>query len=367
MKKVLIWGMTSNWGGIESVLYNYVMNSDKNKIKYDFITTFETIPREDELIRFGCQIIHLPARKTYYMAYKKSLKNFMKRHATEYDAVWLNDCMFGNIDILKYAKKYGIERRIVHAHNANSLGGGRSRYIRHKLNTAVLPLYVTDFWACSQLAGEWTYNNRILSKSNYKVIRNAINCERYKFDKECRDVVRKRLGIADHTFVVGHIGRFDYQKNHPYLLKVFSNILRKNTDSCLVLVGTGTDWKEVKEQAMKMQLDKKVLFLGQRDDIPELLSAFDVFVLPSRFEGLPVVLVEAMASGLHCFISDKVTEEARLVPELSHFKSIECNSAEWAEDILSTAYQSLREDKYRQLQKKGFDIATQANVLSDIF
>ena len=367
MKRILIWGMTSNWGGIESVLYNYVVNTDTTKAKYDFITTFPTIPYEKELNHFGSKIYHLPNRKSDFFNYKKELLEFMERHAKEYDAVWLNDCMFGNIDIIKMAKKFGIKKRIVHAHNANSLGGGISRLIRHKINVLTIPFFATDYWACSQLAGKWTYSKKILKSNHYIVINNAIDSTSYKYDTEVRKKKRAELSISDDTVVIGHIGRFDYQKNHPYLIDIFEKILQRKNKIHLVCVGIGTDWNLIKNLAAKKRIESHISFLGQRKDVHELLQAFDLFILPSKFEGLPVVVVEALAAGLPCFLSDKITTEVSIIPELVSFQSIEKAPELWVDDIERKMKDFHRSDTQDKIIKAGFDIHDQAKKIIDLF
>lgn len=367
MKKVLIWGLTENWGGIESVVFNYVSNSNKNEIQFDFITTFKSIPRSEKLTSLGCKIYFICSRRLNYLKYKCELNNFMKKHAVEYDAVWLNDCMFANIDILKLAKKYGIKKRIIHAHNSNYLGGGKSRAIRHKINSLFLTKYATDYWACSQLAGEWSYSKKVLKSSNYRVINNAIDCKEYSFDPTKRNKIRMSLGINDKKFVIGHVGRFDYQKNHHYLLQIMKAICSKEDDVILLSVGTGTDWELIKFQAENLNLSDKIIFLGQRSDIADLFQAMDIFVLPSRFEGLPVVLVEALAAGLPCIISNRITKEAGIIPELCKFESIDSSVYNWVNDIDEIRKNNKRKNTFESMKLLGYDIKTQASEFHKLF
>lgn len=367
MKRVLIWGMTSNWGGIESVLFNYVTKANKDKIRFDFITTFKTIPRSEELKKIGCRIIFICDRRSNYFRYKEEINGFFKQHAKEYDAIWLNDCMFANIDALKLAKKYGINKRIIHAHNSNNLGGGKSRIIRHRINSFFLPNYATDYWACSQLAGEWSFSKSILNSENYRVINNAIDCKQYVFDPDKRKEKRRELGISDNCFVIGHVGRFDYQKNHPFLLNILKDTLKADNNTILLSVGTGTDWQQIKNQSIEMGIDTNIMFLGQRNDVNELFQAMDIFVLPSQFEGLPVVLVEAMASGLTCIVSDKVTKESAVIPDLVIFDPIDGNENIWTRDILKVKKNITRRNTIEEMKKAGFDINTQAARFHELF
>ncbi len=366
-KKVLVWGMTSNWGGIESVLFNYVTHADNSSLRFDFITTFNKIPREEKLISLGCNVVHITDRRNNFFAYKRQLNQFMKTYSFKYDAIWLNDCMFANIDILKLAKKYGIQMRVVHAHNAKNLGGGWFRLIRHKINILLLPLYATNYWACSDLAGQWTYSYNIRQSSKYHIINNAIDCQMYRYNNEQRKKCRDEFKISRETFVVGHIGRFDYQKNHGYILAIFQEIAKICSDSKLVLVGVGEDWNKIKKQVDGLEIRDKILLLGQRDDVSYILQMFDVFILPSRFEGLPVVIVEALASGLQCYVSDKVTKEAAVLPEFMHYLSIDDSPEIWANKIIGHKEQMIRQDTYTKMCNANYDINTEANKLSAIF
>lgn len=367
MKNVLIWGMTANWGGIESVLFNYVVNSNRNEIRFDFITTFKSIPRSEVLKSCGCKIYHICDRRSNYMKYRMEMNTFFKMHAKEYDAIWLNDCMFANIDSLKLAKKYGIRKRIVHAHNSSNLGGGKSRIIRHKFNLLLLPKYATDYWACSQLAGEWTFPKKILESSHYMVINNAIDCEKYSYNILKRKQSRDSLNISDNTFVIGHVGRFDYQKNHMYLLEIMNKLCDEIDNVILLSIGTGSDYEKIKNKASEMKLDKRILFLGQRSDVAELFQAMDLFVLPSKFEGLPVVLVEAMASGLPCIVSDNITKESQIIPELCKFDSIDGNIETWVMDIKKAMKYKNRRDTINEMREAGYDIKRQALSFHELF
>lgn len=367
MKRVLVWGMTENWGGIESVLFNYVNYSNKNKIQFDFITTSKSIPRSKDLENIGCKIYYISSRRSNYFKYKNELNAFFKEHSVEYEAIWLNDCMFANIDALKLAKKYNIKKRIIHAHNSNYLGGGKSRIIRHKINSLFLSKYATDYWACSQLAGEWSFSKKILRAPNYRLINNAIDCEKYSYNPAKRKVVRSALGINDNIFVIGHVGRFDYQKNHPYLLEIMKNICSEEDDIILLSVGTGSDWELIKKQAEDMKLNDKIMFLGQRSDVADLFQAMDIFVLPSQFEGLPVVLIEALAAGLPCIISNKITKEAGIIPELCKFEAIDGNVEKWVSDAKEIKEKNNRKNTFKEMRRAGYDIKTQASAFHELF
>ena len=177
MYKILVFGMTENPGGVESVIMNYYHYMDKNTFHFDFLcNSYNKIAFEEEIISNGSQTFHFPARSKNYKKYKKELKNFFENNASKYDAIWVNVCSLANIDYLKMAKKYGIKRRIIHSHNSQNMDS-RLRGILHKYNKKRIAYYVTDFWSCSKEASEWFYDSSIIKKSI--IISNAIDVEKY--------------------------------------------------------------------------------------------------------------------------------------------------------------------------------------------
>lgn len=278
----------------------------------------------------------------------------MEKHAHEYSAVWLNDCMFGNIDILKFAKKYGIKRRIIHAHNSWSMGGGISRLFRHRINSWRLRFYVTDYWACSNLAGNWSYPNDIVKKRLIKVIPNAVDIEKFSVKNEVRQRIRKSLN-AEEKIIFGHVGRFHFQKNHLFLIDIFDKIHRINNNSVLVLIGSGEDENKVKQKIEEYGIEDAVQFLGTRKDIEELYQAMDVFLLPSLFEGLPVVMIEAQAAGLPCFVADTITKESDISGNVK-FYPLSLEPEQWAKNIMHELAGFMRKNMSDIVSSNGYSI-----------
>lgn len=361
MIKILVWGATDTVGGVEAVLWNYVSHIPTNCIQFDFINTYEDISIGDEVRARGSKVFSLPNRRENIFKYKKELKKFMIEHASEYQAVWLNDCMFGNIDILKLAKKYGIERRIIHAHNSLNMGGGISRLIRHKINSWLLRFYVTDYWACSMLAGKWSYPQEIFDSGRLKVIPNAVDVSLFSVNDTVRHKHRQLLGVSD-KIVFGHVGRFHFQKNHMFLIDLFYQIHQKRQDTVLVLIGSGEDEEKVRSKVNDYGIQNCVLFLGIRKDTNELYQAMDAFLLPSLFEGLPVVLVEAQASGLPCYVADTITKESDISGNVK-FYSLEHGAEVWAMDILESFQNFKRKEIKKIITEKGYSIENAANDL----
>ncbi len=353
MMRVLIYGMTDNLGGMETFILSYVQRIPKNEIQFDLISPFERIAIEDEIRKMGGTVIHLPNRKQHYFSYHKAFDEFMKNNAKSYNAVWLNDCMFCNLDVLKYAKKYGIKTRIIHAHNSQPMGS-TSQLIRHTLNKYQIRRYATHYWACSSLAAEWSYPKCITENRMYTVIPNAIDIEKYKFNDRKRREVRKALHLEDNI-VVGNVGRLHFQKNQFFLLDVFREYIKAEPKAILMLVGSGEDENRLKLKCKTYGLEQQVRFMGLRQDVPELLQAMDIFVMPSRFEGFGIVAIEAQAAGLPTLMSDVLPKETT-VTDYAVRLSLNDSCETWSAQMRAMLNKMPKCDKSKQLKKSDFDI-----------
>lgn len=293
-------------GGVESVIMNYYRHIDRNKIQFDFICDEDStnIPY-DEIENLGGHVILCPP----YQKLAKYLK-FLKQLFREkkYRIVHSNINTL-SVFPLYAAKKAGVPVRIAHSHSTSN----PREWKKNMMKNALRPFskkYATDYFACSELAGRYLFGDKTFDKGEVKIIRNAIDAEKFKFDPEARKRLRKEIGIADDDFIIGHIGRFVEQKNHRFLIDVFAEVKKKKKNAKLVLTGQGSLLEEIEQKVKDLGLEKDVFFLGQRSDTDKLYSVFDVFCLPSLYEGLPVVGVEAQANGVPCIFSDRITEEA---------------------------------------------------------
>lgn len=294
MYKILVFGMTENPGGVESVIMNYYHYMDKNTFHFDFLcNSYNKIAFEEEIISNGSQTFHFPARSKNYKKYKKELKNFFENNASKYDAIWVNVCSLANIDYLKMAKKYGIKRRIIHSHNSQNMDS-RLRGILHKYNKKRIAYYVTDFWSCSKEASEWFYDSSIIKKSI--IISNAIDVEKYCFDDVKRKKLRRDLKWEEN-YIIGNIGRLHFQKNQMFILDIFEKLIKKEPKVRLILIGDGEDKTKLEKEIDKKKLNKYVYMAGIQKDICGWLSTFDLFLFPSKFEGLSMAAMEAQAKG----------------------------------------------------------------------
>lgn len=363
--RVLVFGMTENPGGVESFLLNYYRHIDREKIQLDFLcNSHNPVAYEDELIRLGGRTFHITARSQNYKLYQDELKQVFDKHAKEWDAIWVNVCSLANIDYLKMAKKYGISMRIIHSHNSQNMDG-KLRVLLHKLNRRMIKNIATDFWACSEESAKWFYSGSTLRKAI--VIRNAIDVDRMQFDEEKRKIIREEYGWED-KFVIGNIGRLHFQKNQTFCLDIFSQYVKKNPGAVMVFVGQGEDKEKLMAKAKEMGIEKEVLFAGVQKDIQGWLSAFDVFLFPSLFEGLSVVALEAQANGIPVLASkDVIPAEVKMNDNFLFFE-LDRDTEEWSKGI-DDVYSMGRKDHgmtKRKFIEKGYDIDYEVKKLEGL-
>lgn len=363
MKKVLVFGMTENPGGVESVIMNYYRNIDRTKIQFDFLcNSYEKIAYEDEILKLGGQTIHFPARSKDYLGYKRKLECFFKEHAKEYDAIWVNVCSLANIDYLKIAKKYGIKKRIIHSHNSQNMDGKLRGYL-HQHNKKHIDDYATDFWACSEDAAKWFYDEPILRKCVF--IHNAIDLDIMKFSLDAREKIRAQLGW-EKCYILGNIGRLHFQKNQSFALDVFAKLVKSRPDVRFVLVGQGEDEGMLKDKISKLCIGDKVYMAGLQSNPSEWLSAFDLFFFPSLFEGLSVVAMEAQANGVPVLASKGVIPSEVVINKNFMLYDLKDGAEEWSRRILSMMELIKREEPV-QIKKNfvaaGYEINHEGNRL----
>lgn len=247
----------------------------------------------------------------------------------------------------------GAHQRILHNHST----AVRSEGMRSVMKTILrpfAPLFANRYAACSRLAGDWMYGKKMMASGRVTIINNAIDLDDYAFSPEIRQQYRKELNIPESAFVIGHVGRFMYQKNHAFLIEVFKEVVKRKHNAILLLIGDGELRLAIEEKVQKYHLSDKVRFLGLRKDVKDIYNCMDVFVLPSWYEGLPVVSIEAEANGVYCLFSDHVTAECKLTNYV-RFLRLTDSSAVWANAVLSI--KSTRNPfASEEIRKAGFDI-----------
>lgn len=347
-------------GGLETMLMNYFRKIDRSKVQFDFLVhRLNRGHYDDEIERLGGEIYRLPPiRPGRYKQYFKALDDFFSTHS-DYDIVHshINE---NSSFVLRAAKKANIQCRIVHSHLSDVTFDIKTPF--RLFARMMMQDYPTHYFACSYHAAKWMFGSKVKDKPPI-VLPNAVDVERFQFDPDVRSRLRTELK-GENQFIIGHVGRFEKQKNHEFLIDIFYEIKKRKSNSMLVLVGEGILQKRVEQKVKQLGLEKDVKFLGVRKDIPELMQAFDVFLFPSLFEGLPVVLVEAQAAGLRSIVSNTITKEVDLTGAVD-FISLKKGAVAWAEAVLSIS--SERINTKPQLVEKGYDTRTMAMWLMDYY
>lgn len=356
-------------GGIETLIMNIYRNIDRNKVQFDFLTHYGREADYNEEIRsLGGKIYDMPkiksTRKTYYhkfFEYVIALNDFFKKH-NEYNV--LHGHMTNTATIyMPIAKKYGIKNCIAHSHLTQA---------RHGLtgivtNILQMPLeyLATDYFSCSEMAAEWLFSKKAVEKGKVSILKNAIDSMQYAYNSETRINYRKCLNI-ENKFTLGHVGRFFHQKNHEFLIDIMYEVVKLEPNAMLLLVGDGELRKSCEDKVNQLNLTHNVQFLGVRSDVNNIMQAMDVFVMPSHFEGLPVVGIEAQASGLKCVFSEGITREVDITG-LVDFLNLSDGPQKWAEKILLYKDQCNRKNVRELIQKSGYDISVTSKWIQEFY
>ncbi len=334
MKKILLgFIMDGRSGGLDTYLLHFIDAVWKEGMQIDLLTNEADSELKKHLSRYG-------SRLTEIATLRHPLKQFLQVkqliRKEKYDIVYLNVSTSMDMPAAFAAKSCQVPRRILHSHSGgNDCESSLKKIIFDILQSVCRPVFYragNEFCACSVKAGDWMFPRRIVQSENFQVIYNAVDRERFRFRPEIRSRMRKELGIEER-FVAGHVGNFCYQKNHAYLIRIFKALHEKRPDSILLLVGQGIRFEDVKRQVEREGLSDAVRFLGRREDVDGVLQAMDVFLLPSHFEGLPTVGIEAQCTGLPCVISDSVTEETR-ISDRCNFVPLKESPEYWADEVI---------------------------------
>ena len=360
MKRILFISHHLNRAGTEVFMMSVFRKIDHSRFQVDFLIYNQTetdYTREVEAA--GCKVWRVPSRRESPWGWYRSLNKFFKLHANEYTAIHYNGNGLTAIAPIIFAYKYGIPIRICHAHNSSS-AGFHNRLLHYLLRGTAKRL-TTHHFACSSLAAKWFYRN-----SPAIIIRNGIDTKRFAFNPQVREEVRKELQIQPSTTVIGHVGRFVVEKNHTFLLDIFAEYLRLNTDAILMLIGIGPLMEDMKQKAENLGIAGKVLMMGERSDVPHLLQAMDLFLMPSTFEGQPFVLIEAQCSGLPCLVSDVINNDICLTNNIKTLPLSKQSSA-WAEEIKSILNHYNRKNEQETIESRGYSIRTTIDYLEKVY
>ena len=360
---------STNLGGAESRIMELYRCIDRSQIQFDFLVHTQQDGYYSEEIRsLGGRIYSLPKFKLVnWLDYKDAIRLFFTEHQ-EFVAVHGHMTSTASIylPIAKqmYDKNGKCLLAIAHARSAGvdkGLKGVITKWIRSSLKRKA------DYcFTCSKEAGIAVYGKQWIESGKVWTIPNAIDVSRFAYNEEKRCEVRAQLGLQD-CFVIGHVGRFGFMKNHVYMVDILAELCKAREDIRMVFIGEGEEQATVRERVASLKLEDKVLFLGNKKDVESYYQAFDYFIFPSMFEGLPGSVVEAQASGLHCLVSDTVTREVGLT-KLVTYRSIQEPPKIWAEEILKNATEALvRTDVQDILCKAGFDVRIQSKTMLEFY
>ena len=351
--------MANAYGGITQYALQNWRYIDKERFQFDFATLSKTkLYFEDEVTAEGCKVFYISC---YAEQDEKRFSDEVRKILAEgYDAVHLHTSFWKSFLVEKLAREAGVPTIIVHAHNTSVLGGGENRaaeIARHERCVAALDETIaTDFWACGRDAAKWLYGNSI-PEEKIVIQKNAIDLDRFRYDPLTAQKMKAELGW-ENRFVIGHVGRFTYQKNHEFLARVFHTVHARYPETRLLFVGVGPEREKIENMLAEWGISDAVRIMEKRSDVNVLMQAMDCFAFPSRFEGLPIVLVEAQAAGCACIVSDTVTGEVGLTNQISY---LPLDEDRWT-NALTDRIQARRvrdSSGAEQLRACGYDIKEQ--------
>lgn len=355
MKKlrVLQFPIGNNKGGITQYALKNWEYIDKTKFVFDFATMHSELDFERELINSGSKVYHIKKyaeddTDIFSNQFKEILKN-------KYDIVHLHTSFWKSFEVEKIAIEMNVPKIIIHSHSTSTdVLDNEDRVqalIRHnELKEEISDEYATDFWACSKLAAEWLYGQNV-PKDEIVIMKNAIEVSKFSYNEVVRNNIREELGLKG--FIIGHIGRFTYQKNHEFIIDIFYELLKTLPIASLILIGVGPQKEYIVDKATRLGVIDNIIFLEKVDNVNELIQAMDVFILPSHFEGFPIVLVEAQASGIKCLASTLITEEIKLVDNLVQLP-LELNL--WVSHLIEISKGYKRCNLEMDITKSGYSI-----------
>lgn len=359
VKVLYVNGGIMNLGGIESFMMNYYRHIDREKIHIDFLVHgYEKGAYDDEIVAAGSKIYHVPIKSKHPIQYQRELRKIFS--SGEYKIVHSHlDAMSGWV--LKTAAQCGIPIRIAHSHNTDHLTTNKVKRYVNDLAKKDIHRYATDRFACSVAAGDWLFG-----EDSFKVINNAIDINKFIFDPNSRSKIRAEIGLNEDDIVLGHVGRFEYQKNHEFLLDMLAQLSKKNSHCKLIMVGDGSLKEQMIKKAKLLHIDKSVHYVPACTNVNEYYNTFDLFVFPSHFEGLGIVLLEAQINGLYCIASDVIPHETNATGNITYCPISAAGLAMWCDAIMS---QRVSRDlgAAEKVAEAGYSVSNEAKKLQDFY
>ena len=360
IKILYVMGGPMNYGGIELFLMNNIRLFDNSIFKIDLVIHgYEIGKFDDEIHNLGINIFKIPIRSMSPVKNYAELNKIVKNG--KYDIVHSNLDAMGFI-VMKIAKKNGVKIRVAHSHNTKHLTNNILKYFFNEIARFLIRFYANQFFACSKLAALWLFGKNITERKVI-IIPNSIDYEKFLFNEATRVMLRKKFDLRE-KLVIGHIGRFDYQKNHEFLIEIIHKFSKMRKDVRLVLVGEGHLKHKIQNLVIKFGISDYVVFLSPCKEIYDYYNMFDVFCLPSHFEGLGMVLVEAQVNGLQCVASSKIPKDVNILKKVQ-FQNIK-DSDSWI-NIINQTISKTREINISEFIKSGYSIKHQASKLQSLY
>lgn len=348
-------------GGVAQVIYNHYIHFNKNIFMFDFATFSKEVGYiETKFLEMGSKIHHITPKKVSFLKFNKEVNSILKDNNYDIVHVHSNHMSFFPLFL---ALKHKINVRIAHSHQYIK-NPSLFQFITRSIGMNLNKITMTHAISCGKAAGEWIFGKKYVKEGKVFFLYNAVDLSQFVYNLENSKKIRKQLSL-ESQFIIGHIGRIETEKNPYFILDIFNEILNLNPNSILVWVGEGSMKNEIKNKSLSLNISEKIIFLGQRNDVNQLLSIFDVFLLPSFSEGFPVVIVEALANGLKCFVSTEISSEIAY-KDLVIFLELSKGSKFWAEFIIENACY-VRESDIMEMKLKGFELEDSALKLQEFY
>ena len=349
-------------------MINMYKNFMNKNISYTFCTPFESGNknliemakiRDDEIVAYNYKF-ESKLRKKYI---KQAAKDILNKN--KFDVIHIQSgSIYTLFEVAKIAKKSGVKKVIVHSH-CTGINNLKYKLIK-KYSDMFIQKYADKFLACSLLAGEWKFPKKIMEENKCIVVKNGIDTEKFKFNKNKRDEYRKLLNLKDDEFVLCNVGRLEYQKNQEFIVEIANLLNNQNFNFKVIIVGSGSLKDDLNQKINNYNLNNKFIFLENRSDVAEILMASDLFVLPSRFEGLGIVAIESQASGLQTICSKEIPIETNITDLISYL-SLD-NVEQWANEIVNLSKNKVkRENSYKEIENAGYDAKESAKLLEELY
>lgn len=350
-------------GGAETMIMNIYRKINRNEIQFDFIKhTSKECVYDEEIKKLGGNIYVIPRYKVVnHFSYIKAWKKFYKEHQ-EYKIIHCHIRSVASL-VLKVSKMFGL-KTICHSHSTSN-GKGFKSFVKQILQRKI-PKYTDCFMACSKESARWLYGEKIFESKKCLIINNAIDLDKYLFNNNVRQNMRKKLKIDNETILIGQIGRIEQVKNHPFTIDIFKELLKQNDRKYkLIIIGDGFLKNKIYKMCDDYGILNNVIFTGIVDNVNEYLQAIDLFLMPSFYEGLPLCLVEAQAASLKCIISDNINDGIIIKSLVKQISIHDIDS--WIESITNLKNINKRINHYKEIKENGFDINDNVEKLTSIY